>query len=239
MGEKELNQAVKEAKAEVAKGSASVRLAQKRQTKFERKREENRKKRNRAEKAGKPKKVAFYQARVKRNDRKARFWHRRELDAIEWTRDWKAALARRVKKRKAAQGNDSLASTAAEDNGVVEGSSRHREMVETVGGSVFWPWCSIAVGAWCMEAFMWARSKLPANPAYSGAWIGWPGGHRVNKSDARRDDILIFDWGDGGITDHVGVYNGDGRHWGGNQDNAVNLRTTPWANVVAVIRVNA
>lgn len=99
------------------------------------------------------------------------------------------------------------------------------------------PWCSIFVG-WKLKDL---GIPLPANPAYSGAWLNWSSGTRIGYSTAQSGDLLIFDWGDGGITDHVAVYIGSGQMIGGNQRDtnsggAVTQIPVPAGAIVGVVR---
>jgi cell wall-associated NlpC family hydrolase len=52
-------------------------------------------------------------------------------------------------------------------------------------------------------------------------------------------DLVIFDWGDGGITDHVAIYAGKGQVIGGNQGNRVSKVPLSRPNIVGVVRPNA
>jgi hypothetical protein len=81
------------------------------------------------------------------------------------------------------------------------------------GSSDSIPWCSIFAGTGLKRVGI----PLPSSVAYSGAWLTWSHGHRVSYSDVQEGDLLIFDWGDGGITDHVAVYDKSGYCIGGNQ----------------------
>jgi cell wall-associated NlpC family hydrolase len=228
---------IRQAKAQVVRGSFLVRRAQRRVEKFHRKWGDAKKARNRAKKAKKPKKAETYQRRMARNKRKTIYWSKREADAIEFSRGWKKALARRLKKKAASQPNGrKLVETADKYLGTNEGSNLQRRWANELGYSSYLPWCSIFVGQMLMEAYGWPRSKLPGNPAYSGAWVSWSGGQRVNVSDRQPGDILVFDWGDGGLSDHVAIYAGGGQHVGGNQSDQVNRRSTPVGNIVSVIR---
>ena len=115
-------------------------------------------------------------------------------------------------------------------------AAQQRAWAAKLGYSSYLPWCSIFVGNMLIEAGICTKEQLPPNPAYSGAWFNWSRGRRVNRSEAQRGDILVFDWGDGGMTDHVAIYQGGGKHVGGNQSDAVTTTSTPWGNVVGVVR---
>lgn len=125
-----------------------------------------------------------------------------------------------------------LASWAKSQLGVQEGSKRQRYYASRLGLSASLPWCSIFVA----NGLRRQGKSLPKNPAYSGAWLNWKGGRRVKTSQVRPGDLVIYDWGDGGITDHIAVYEGNGRVIGGNQSNAVTRAPAKLGQAVAVIR---
>jgi hypothetical protein len=232
-----LDDLIAKARKAVARNSALVGLCQRRIENFKRRHAKAKRQRNRARKARKPKKAAFFEARMARTARKIRHWTQREVDAIEIKRSKKAWLARLLGKKAAAQSAGAkLVSKAKEYLGTNEGSALQRKWASNLGYSAALPWCSIFVANMLLEAGICTKSELPRNPAYSGSWIGWPGGRRVNLSERRPGDLLVFDWGDGGLSDHVAIYEGGNRHVGGNQSDQVNERPTPLANVVAVIR---
>lgn len=117
--------------------------------------------------------------------------------------------------------------------GTKEGSGRQRYYASRFGLSAGLPWCSIFVANALRNAGV---KKVPSNLAYSGAWMNWKGGRRVKTSQIRPGDIVIYDWGDGGITDHVAIYEGRGKVIGGNQSNAVTRAGARLGQAVAVIR---
>lgn len=121
--------------------------------------------------------------------------------------------------------------------GVAEGSSLQRKWAADLGYSWTLPWCSILAG-YGLKHFGGFTNRLPANPAYSGSWLTWAHGHRVSYSQVQPGDLLIFDWGDGGITDHVATYVGDGLKIGGNENDRVEKDAVPVGNIVGVIRPN-
>ncbi len=237
MSIEELKKLVAEARKKVAKNSLLVRVTQGRQDKWHRKYEASRKARNQAHKAKKPKKEALYQRRMARAKRKGRAWHKREINAIEWARDWKAALRRRRRKLLAAQPHaGNLVAKAKSYIGVHELGAQQRQWAANLGMSPYLPWCSIFVSNMLLEAGICTKAQLPSNPAYSGAWFSWSHGRRVSANAVRPGDLLIYDWGDGGLTDHVNIYEGGGTAIGGNQSDQVSRMTVPWGNVVGVIR---
>jgi hypothetical protein len=119
--------------------------------------------------------------------------------------------------------------------GTQEGSARHRRWAKDAGVSWTAPWCSVFIA----YGLKLVGIDPPPNPAYSGAWLNWSEGAKVDGGleNAQPGDLLIFDWGDGGITDHVGAYLGDGRYVAGNNSqNTVGVSTVPEGNIVGIVR---
>lgn len=114
----------------------------------------------------------------------------------------------------------------------------HAKFANDIGANVSWPWCSTLVAYGLIHHGGFDRSEIPSNPWYSGAWLTWAHGTRVSYAERQPGDLLIFDWGDGGITDHVATYVGDGIKIGGNENNRVERDAVPTANVVGVVRPN-
>lgn len=81
------------------------------------------------------------------------------------------------------------------------------------------PWCSVFVAYGCKQVGI-DISGL-SNPAHSSTWLAWSGASKVSVGSVQRGDIVVFDWGDGGETDHVAIYVGGGQVVGGNQSDAV------------------
>lgn len=121
--------------------------------------------------------------------------------------------------------------------GISGSSGAVRKWDEAIGAGFGIPWCSAFVSGVLRSAGI---KNLPANAAYSGAWLTWPGGTNLqttNISKARPGDLLIFDWGDGGITDHVAVYEGHGQMISGNDsNNSVGRSSVPTGNIVGIVR---
>jgi cell wall-associated NlpC family hydrolase len=121
--------------------------------------------------------------------------------------------------------------------GTREGSGAESRWAQAAGISPTTAWCSAFVAAVLRASGV---KNLPANPAYSGAWLSWKGGtnlHTTSLRQARPGDLLIFDWGDGGITDHVGIYTGRGQYVAGNNsDNSVGKAPVPTGNIVGIVR---
>jgi hypothetical protein len=116
--------------------------------------------------------------------------------------------------------------------GTTEGSAKQVQWANEFGLSASLPWCSIFVAAALKKN---TNLDMPGNPAYSGAWTSWKDGTEVGKTDIQPGDLVIFDWGDGGQTDHVAMYIGGGKVVGGNQSNKVS--NIPWdkGHTVAVV----
>ena len=120
--------------------------------------------------------------------------------------------------------------------GMTEGSAGRIAEARDLGYDPSLPWCSIHVAYGLIHHGGFSRADLPANPAYSGAWLTWSKGKRVAYADAQPGDLLIFDWGDGGITDHVATFIGQGLKIGGNENDRVEKDAVPAGAIVAVIR---
>lgn len=114
----------------------------------------------------------------------------------------------------------------------------HAKFANDIGAAVSWPWCSTLVAYGLIHHGGFKRDQLPSNPWYSGAWLTWEHGERVSYADRQPGDLLIFDWGDGGITDHVATYIGDGLKIGGNENDRVERDPVPSGYVVGVVRPN-
>ena len=220
----ELRKDAAQARHKIERKGALIRLANKRIQKWERKR--------RAKKKGSPGRS--------RAERKLTLWRRRKHDAIYLRTHWKAVLSDTAKAiARLTPPRIKLVRTALQYVGQVEGGSFHRKAAAFIGADVGWPWCSTAVGEWLHEALGYTRSELPAQAPYSGSWAAWSGAKRVAVSKRQRGDILVFDWGDGGLTDHVAIQRSTRDHVGGNQDDAVNIRTTYESAIVFVVRPRA
>jgi uncharacterized protein (TIGR02594 family) len=120
--------------------------------------------------------------------------------------------------------------------GTTEGSQKQIDYAKALGYSASLPWCSIFVAYGLKRVEH--KVQLPANPAYSGAWLEWEGGTKVNKSSMMAGDIVVFDWGDGGITDHVAIFDGKNSVIGGNQGNKVSKVPLNKSKIVGVVRVS-
>lgn len=174
----------------------------------------------------------------KRAVRKYRFWSRRMHEAIYLKFHWKKvrqdaidAIARRTPARV------KLLQTAVKDNGAREGGAFHQAAAKFIGALLAWPWCSTSVGYWLHEALGYEREELPDQAPYSGCWLAWAGGKRIRISKRQDGDINIYDWGDGGMTDHVALcQRSSGQRFGANQDDAVNYRPENPEFLVAVVR---
>lgn len=217
----ELKKAATQARAKIERKGVLIRLANKRIQKWERKRKAKRK----------------HSLGHDRALRKLTLWRRRKHDAIYLRTHWRQvltdALAALARQRTP---GEKLLRVALKAVGQQEGGPFHRKAAAWVGAEVDWPWCSTAVAYWLHQALGYARSELPATAPYSGCWAAWYGGKRVAVRKRRPGDIVIFDWGDGGMTDHVAVNRDGSSHVGGNQDDAVDIRPTYESAIVFVVR---
>lgn len=120
--------------------------------------------------------------------------------------------------------------------GVSGGSGAVARWDAAIGSAPGIPWCSAFVSAALRQAGV---KNLPSNPAYSGSWLSWKGGKNIGTSlaNAKPGDLLIFDWGDGGITDHVALYAGNHQMISGNDSNdKVGTSSVPTGNLVGIVR---
>lgn len=127
--------------------------------------------------------------------------------------------------------------------GVTEYSAAHKKYADEFGMPYSWPWCSIFTSYGLLKFGGFARDELPGSLAYSGSWLNWAHGHRVSYADAQPGDFIIYDWGDGGMTDHVEVYVGDGQGIGGNESDpsggaVKGPSPVSVGNIVGVVRPN-
>jgi cell wall-associated NlpC family hydrolase len=130
-------------------------------------------------------------------------------------------------------GGKQLVRWANATEGTREGGIRHIRWAKAAGISASAPWCA----AWVAYGIRKQGLAPPSNPAYTGSWLSWSGGKKINYKQAQPGDLLIFDWGDGGITDHIGVYKGNGQMTAGNDsNNSVGSSSVPTSNIVGVVR---
>ncbi len=130
-------------------------------------------------------------------------------------------------------GNSQLVKWAEKVIGTDEGSPRQSKWAAASGISPSTAWCSAFVAYGLRKQ----GYSMPSAPAYSGAWLDWSGGKRVSAKNMKPGDIIVLDWGDGGITDHVGIYAGNGEYIAGNNsDNSVGRSSVPTGNIVGVVR---
>src|SRR5690242_18234605 len=119
--------------------------------------------------------------------------------------------------------------------GTREGSGRQSRWAAAAGISPSTAWCAAFVAYGLRKLGI----QPPSDPAYSGSWLTWSGGERVEGgiAHARPGDLLVFDWGDGGRTDHIAVYTGQGRMTSGNDsNNSVGSSSVPTGNIVGIVR---
>lgn len=125
---------------------------------------------------------------------------------------------------------------ARKNIGVSTGSPQEVKWATQVGG-VTSPWCAVFASAVLKREGI----EPPANPSYSGAFgESWKGGTVLPTTElarAKPGDLLIFDWGDGGQTDHIAFYAGNGKMLGGNQGaGEVSEDEVPAGNIVQIVR---
>lgn len=191
-------------------------------------------------------------------------WRQRAVKLVKWLRDHKQkalanatlrvveGLGKRLKSlhaelkkvqaeidklgEKDKAGRDAYLKFLNDSVGKTEGSDWQRAIAAEMGVPWDWPWCSTltAYGLWKYGGF--ERNELPAQTPYSGAWLTWANGTRVSYADRQPGDLLIFDWGDGGMTDHVATYWGDGLKIGGNENDRVEKDAVPTGAIVGVVR---
>jgi hypothetical protein len=178
---------------------------------------------------------------VSRLNRKVRWWKRRKhqligiannrdkilANRIEAVRDWLRWVAQHT------QHGVDLVRWGQKYLGTKEGSARQVKWSADLGYDSALPWCSIFCATGIKETY---QLPLPSNPSYSGNWMEWDHGRSVAIRKRRAGDLLIYDWGDGGITDHVAICDGQGGRLGGNQDHEVNVRPEDAEFLVAVVR---
>ena len=122
--------------------------------------------------------------------------------------------------------SSNIVKIAAKDLGTGEGS-------KSWAGSPSLPWCSLFVNHVLAKA---GYKDLPVDAAYSGAWLDWGKGKSVSQKHMKPGDVVVFDWGDGGRTDHVAIYAGNGEVIGGNQSDSVTKVPLTTSAIVGVIR---
>jgi hypothetical protein len=133
-------------------------------------------------------------------------------------------------------GADRMVKWAASQVGVTEGSSQQRTYANSLGYSPGLPWCSLFIAYGLKNEC--GFKNLPGNPAHSSGWLSWSGGQKVSSSSLQPGDIVVFDWGDGGETDHVALFVGDGMVIGGNQSNRVSKVPLNRGAIVGCVRPN-
>jgi hypothetical protein len=120
--------------------------------------------------------------------------------------------------------------------GTAEGSAKQANWSAITGG-VTDPWCAVFINAGLKRRGI----ELPPNVSHSESFLdpAWKGGTQLGTTDLRKakpGDILVFDWGDGGETDHTALYIGNGEMVGGNESDAVQQNTVPAESIVGIAR---
>lgn len=100
-------------------------------------------------------------------------------------------------------------------------------------------WCAMFV-SWC---FAQAGATCPGLPNAACEYVRQQakkaGALRANVRDAKPGDVILFDWGDGGWADHVGIV--EANHGGyvstieGNVAGGVHRRNRAWGTVVDIV----
>lgn len=146
------------------------------------------------------------------------------------TADFRAVRLASGKPRSESARQKDLTDWARTQLGVSGGSPKQVKYARSIPIDPKQPWCSTFLAYGLRKQ----GKKPPANAAYSGAWLNWKGGKRVSKP--RRGDLVVYDWGDGGLTDHVAIYEGRDRVIGGNQDNRVTRAPARLESAVGIVR---
>lgn len=129
-------------------------------------------------------------------------------------------------------GADKAVKWAKKVVGVTEGSAKYNAWMSKVGGAN--PWCSYWIAYLMREVC--GLQNLPSNYGHSSSWLSWQGATRVNKSNLKPGDILVYEWGNGGDTDHVALYIGNGRRIGGNESDRVAENPADLGRCVGAVR---
>lgn len=117
--------------------------------------------------------------------------------------------------------------------GVKQGSDKYNYWMGKVGG--YDPWCSFWIGFLMREVCGLECSNF----GHSSYWLTWSGGKRVSTSNIKPGDIVVYDWGNGGDTDHVALYIGGGLRIGGNETPSVVAQNPAnLSSAVGVVRPN-
>lgn len=122
--------------------------------------------------------------------------------------------------------------------GTPEGSRLESRWARESGIAPTTAWCAAFVAAGLRQLGV----SPPSNPASVDSWFKWKGGENlgVNLHRAHPGDLLGFDWGDGGIRDHIAIYIGGGMMISGNDhNNSVGIARVPTGNLVGIIHPKA
>ncbi len=166
-------------------------------------------------------------------NKKVVYWRRRKHDAIYARTHFISLLTQWIKAKQSF--GTPLVTWAKKYVGVHEGSALQIKWANDLGYSAALPWCSIFVANGIRAKF--PKLSLPSNPAYSGSWASWKDGKRIAINKRRAGDLCVYDWGDGGLTDHVAICEGkNGKRVGGNQSDAVTEEPIDAEFIVFVIR---
>lgn len=140
--------------------------------------------------------------------------------------------------QKAKEGRDATLKWELAQVGKSEDTEWHKKITASMGVPADWAWCSTFQGYALIHFGGFKPEELPPGVPYSGSWLSWKHGTRVSYADRQPGDLLVFDWGDGGMTDHVAMYAGDGLKIGGNENDRVEHDAVPTQFIVGVVRPN-
>jgi hypothetical protein len=116
--------------------------------------------------------------------------------------------------------------------GVTQGSSKYNTWMAAVDGAD--PWCSDFITYIMQEVC--GLNIGSGNWHHSSFWLTWSNADRVSESSIKPGDIVVYDWGDGGETDHVALYIGGGKRIGGNESDAVRENPATLSSAVGIVR---
>lgn len=117
--------------------------------------------------------------------------------------------------------------------GTNEGSARQRKWAAFAGLDYSVAWCAIWIGYGLKTT---VGLDPPSGFPLVDNWFSWSNGKRVTQSSLKPGDLIIYDWGDGGITDHIALYIGNGRTIGGNESDSVLENDARLSSAVGFVR---
>lgn len=129
-------------------------------------------------------------------------------------------------------GAEQAVNWAKKQVGVTQGSAKYNRWMGAVSGGD--PWCSDFIAYLMREVC--GLNIGTGNWHHSSYWLTWSGAKRVALSNLEPGDIVVYDWGNGGDTDHVALFVGDGKRVGGNESDQVALSPVDTAHAVGAVR---